>query len=151
MWATVWPVLIYWVVFFVACLVAVETFQDWFYDEVVLKRSATVVALGALPLAALAAWLRPSFDTMFTTDIAWTLLQAIAWFAVFTLAFQFHPTHALMVGLGVMVLVTGLATLGVDSLTKPSRTLAPVRATPNNQPIRRPIAPAAPPPPAAAK
>lgn len=148
--AMVWAVLIYWLAFFVACLTVVEVFQDWFYDEVT-PHSALKVGAGTLPLALLAAWLRPSFDTMFTSDIAWTLLQAVAWFGVFTLAFQFHPTHALMTGLVTMVLVTGLATLGVDSLTKPSRTLAPVQRRRNNQPIRRSLTPPPAPAPAPKK
>jgi hypothetical protein len=142
MLTTVWVVLIYWMSFFVACLTAIEVLQDWFYDEVT-PRSGLKAAGGALVLALLAAWLRPSFDTMFTSDIAWTLLQAIVWWVVFTLVFQFHPGHA-TIGIVIMVLVSGLATLGVDSLTKPSRTLAPVQARPNNEPVRKSLAPVPP-------
>ena len=32
--AIVWPLLIYWLVFFVACYAACEVGQDFFYDEV---------------------------------------------------------------------------------------------------------------------
>ena len=64
------------------------------------------------------------------------MLQALVWFAVFVLAFQFHPVHALGLSLVTMILVSGVATLGVDSLTKSTPTLAPVRAK-GNEPIRR--------------
>ena len=130
MMANVWALLIYWLAFFVACLTIVEVMQDMFYDEVT-PRSGLKVAGGSLVLAALAVWLKPSFDTMFTNNIAWTLLAGVVWFAVFTLVFQFHPTHALGLSLLTMVLVSGLATLGVDSLTKPSPKVAPVQARPS--------------------
>ena len=40
-----------------------------------------------------------SFESMFTTNIVWTVLQGIVWFGVFILIYQFHPWHAL--GLGI--------------------------------------------------
>ena len=92
--AIVWPFLIYWLVFFVACYAACEVGQDFFYDEVTPNVGLRSVA-GSLILAALATWLRPSFDTMFTANIAWTVLQAIVWFGVFIFIFEFHPWHAL--------------------------------------------------------
>jgi len=134
--AIVWPFVIYFLVFFVACYATCEVFQDWFYDEVT-PRVGLKVAVGSVILAGLATWLKPSFDTMFTSDFAWTALQAIAWFGVFVLALQFHPPHALALSLVLMVLVCGLATMGVESLTRPSRTVAPVRSRTNNQPIRK--------------
>lgn len=137
------PFLIYWLVLFVACYTVTEVGQDQFYDEVT-KRVGLKVGAGSFILAALATWLRPSFETIFTANIAWTLLQAIVWFAVFMLIFEFHPWHALGLSLITMVLVTGLATMGVESLTKPSRTLAPVRSRPANEPIRKSLT--APPP-----
>ena len=76
-----------------------------------------------------------SFESMFTTNIGWTLLQGVVWFLVFMLIFQFHPWHAL--GLGItMLLVSGLATMGVESvLAKPPRrashpAVRPYRASP---------------------
>ena len=57
---------------------------------------------------------------MFTTNIIWTVFQAIVWFGVFTLIFQFHPWHALGLGILTMLLVSGLATMGVDSMLKPT-------------------------------
>lgn len=142
------PFLIYWLVLFVACYTVTELGQDQFYDEVT-PRVGLKVAAGSLILAALATWLRPSFETIFTANIAWTMLQAIVWFFVFMLIFEFHPWHALALSLVTMVLVTGLATMGVDSLTKSTRTLPPVRSRPANEPIRKSLS--APPAPAPAK
>jgi len=136
MMANVWALLIYWLVFLAACYTVVEVMQDQFYDEVT-PQAWLKVGGGTLIFAALAVWLRPSFDTMFTSDIAWTVLQGIVWFVVFTLVFQFHPPHALGLSLMTMVLVSGLATLGVDSLTKGSRPATPVRAGSNTGPIRK--------------
>ena len=79
-------------------------------------------------------------ESIFTTGIAWTLLQGVVWFLVFTFIFQFHPWHALAAGLVTMLLVTGLATLGVESLTKPAATPAPVRAR-GTPPVRKSISP----------
>jgi len=148
MFATVIAFLVYWVVFFVACFTVNELFQDWLYDEVP-KHSGLRVAAGSLAFAALATWLRPTFETMFTSDIAWTALQAVVWFGVFTLVFQFHPWHALGLALVTLMLVPGLASLGVDSLTRPSRTVAPVQAK-GTPPVRRSLGPPAEPPKAAA-
>src|SRR4051812_41439532 len=106
--AFVWPFLIYWLVLFVACYSIVEFAQDQFYDEVT-PRAGLKVTLGSLVLALLLTKLRTSYDTMFTTDIAWTVLQAIVWFVVFTLVFQFHPQHAAAIGIGAMLLVCGMA------------------------------------------
>ena len=50
----------------------------------------------------------------------WTVLQAIVWFGVFTLIFQFHPWHALGLGIATMLLVQGLATMGVNSILTPT-------------------------------
>jgi hypothetical protein len=148
MFSIVVPFLIYWLVLFVACYTVCEVAQDQLYDEVTPKVGLKVAG-GSAILAVLATWLRPSFETMFTNDIAWTLLQAVVWFAVFTLVFQFHPPHALGLSLVTMALVLGLATLGVDSLTKASPTLAPVKATPDNVPIRKSLS--TPPPTSPAK
>lgn len=144
MFAIIWPMLIYWLVFFVACYTVVEVGQDQFYDEVT-PNVGWKVAAGSLILAALATWLRPSYESIFTSDIAWTALQAIVWVLVFMFVFQFHPWHALGLGLVTMVLVAGLATLGVDSLTRPSLTVAPVQPR-GNQPVRKAIGPIGAPP-----
>ncbi|MGE3819832.1 MAG: hypothetical protein AB7I30_10370 [Isosphaeraceae bacterium] len=118
--------LIYWLIFFVANLSAIEVGHDQFYDEVT-PYSAVKAAGGSAFLAILATWLRPSFETMFTNDLAWTVLQGMAWFLVFLFVYQFHPWHALGISLVTMVLVAGLATLGVDSMTRPKATVAPLQ------------------------
>ena len=115
MGAILWPFLIYWVAMFVACYTVLEVGQNQLYDEVT-PRSGLKVAGGSFVLAALLTWLRPSFDTMFTSDLAWTVLQAIVWSGVFILIFQFQPLHGAVLGTLTMLVVSGLATMGVQSL-----------------------------------
>jgi drug/metabolite transporter (DMT)-like permease len=149
--AIVWPLLIYWLVLFVACYVVVEIGQDQLYDEVTPRAGLKVLG-GSLLLAVLLTALRKyehpaSFDSMFTTNIAWTLLQGVIWFAVFTLIYQFHPWHALGLGIATMLMVSGLATMGVDSILAPSRaTAAATRAFVPSEPVRQSLAPGAAPP-----
>jgi len=141
--AIVWPLLIYWLVFFVACYMACEIGQDQFYDEVT-PNVGWKVAVGSLILAALATWVRPSFDTILTANFAWAVLQAIVWFLVFTFILEFHPWHALAISLVSMVLVSGLATMGVESLTRRGPALPPARSRPSNEPIRKSLTPVKP-------
>jgi hypothetical protein len=132
---------------FVACFVVVEVGQDQLYDEVT-PRAGLKVASGSLLIALLLTTLRyfgfpASFESMFTTNIAWTLLQGVVWFVVFTLIFQFHPWHALGLGIATMLLVSGLATMGVESiLAKPVPTSAAARPAPS-QPVRQSLTPSA--------
>ena len=107
----VWPLLIYWLVLFVACFVLVEIGHDQLYDEVT-PRAGLKVAAGSFVLAALLTALRAygfpaSFESMFTTNIGWTLLQGVVWFLVFMFVFQFHPWHAFGLGVVTMILVSG--------------------------------------------
>ena len=117
----IWPLLIYWLVVFVGCYVVVEFGQDQLYDEVT-PHVGLKVAGGSLLLAILLTALKyydvpASYLTMFTNNIIWTLLQAIVWPGVFSiLVFRFHPWHGLGLGLATMVLVSGLATMGVENL-----------------------------------
>ncbi len=136
--ANLWAFLIYWMVFFAACMFVVELMQDWFYDEVT-PHSGWKVSGGTIIFALMATWLKPSFDTMFTNEVHWTLLQALVWVIVFALVFQFHPWHAVGLALVTMAMVCGLATMGVESLTKPSRTIAPIPSRPINEPLRAPL------------
>src|SRR5215212_1550443 len=133
MGAIVWPFLIYWLALFVACYTIVEVAQDQLYDEVT-PMAWLKVGLGSLLLAALLTWLRTSYDTMFTSDLPWTVLQAIAWFVVFTLVFQFHPQHAAVIGIGAMLLIPGLASMGVESITKPTPKMTPARSYNQSKP-----------------
>ena len=134
--AIIWPLLIYWLVMFVVCYIITEVAQDQLYDEVT-PRVGLKVALASFILAALLTWLRPSFDTMFTANIAWTVLQGIVWFAVFTLILQFHPWHALAIGVLTMLIVPGAATLGVDSMLKPTPRVASARSLEPRKPVRQ--------------
>jgi hypothetical protein len=153
----VWPLLIYWLVLFVVSFVLVEIGHDQLYDEVA-KHAGLRVAGGSFVLAALLTGLRASgcaasFDSMFTTNIGWTLLQGVVWFLVFMFIFQFHPWHALGLGVAAMLLVSGLATMGVDSVlakkrdvstaTRPFITNDPVRQSLGSGPAPKAAAPAA--------
>jgi hypothetical protein len=144
--ASIGSCLIYWLALFVVCFIVVEYAQDQLYDAVV-PHAGLRVALGTLVLAVVLTVLRTRYETMLTSDLAWTVLQALVWFGVFTLVFQFHPPHAAAIGTITMLLVAGLATVGVDSLTRPSPAVAPVSAQAPPQPVRRPLGPLAPPPP----
>jgi len=148
MLSLIWPLLIYWLVMFVACFVVVEIGQDQLYDEVT-PRAGLKVAAGSLLIAVLLTALRAygfaaSFESMFTSNIAWTLLQGVVWFVVFTLIFQFHPWHALGLGIATMLMVSGLATMGVESiLSRPAPTSAAARPFTPSQPVRQALSPSA--------
>ncbi|QEH36281.1 hypothetical protein OJF2_48410 [Aquisphaera giovannonii] len=147
--ATFWAFLIYWLVVFVGCYIVIEIAQDQLYDEVTPRVGLKVTAGSFLIAAMLAAFYHrqasASFDTMFTTNFMWTVLQAIVWFAVFTLVFQFHPWHALGLGLATMLLIQGLATMGVNSMLAPTPATAKSPASAVSKPVRQSLAPAAPP------
>jgi hypothetical protein len=150
MMSVIWAFLIYWLVIFVACFVVVEVGQDQLYDEVT-PRVGLKVGSGSFLIAALLTALRyfgvpASFESMFTTNIAWTLLQGIVWFGVFTLILQFHPWHALGLGIATMLLVPGLATMGVESiLSQPSPRSVAARPFAPTQAVRQSLAPTGPP------
>ncbi len=136
--AIIWPFLIYWLVMFVTCYTVVEVAQDQLYDEVT-PWVGLKVGSGSLILAVLLTWLHPSFETMFTNDIIWTVLQGIVWFVVFTLIFQFHPQHAAALGILTMLIVPGVATLGVESIMKPTPPVASTRTLIPPKPVRQGI------------
>ena len=142
MWTFILPLLIYWLVMFVVCFVVVELGHDQLYDEVTPHAGLKVLG-GSLLIAAVLTTLRAkglpaSFESMFTTNIIWTVLQGLIWFGVFMLIFQFHPWHALGLGLATMLLATGLATMGVEALlTKKVPTTQSTRTFQSNQPVRQ--------------
>jgi hypothetical protein len=140
MLAYVWPFLIYWLVLFVACYIVVEYAQKYLYDETTPLVGLKVL-LGSAILAGLLVKTRSQYDTMFTSDLGWTVIQAIVWFAVFVLVFRFHPQHGAAIGVATMLIVAGLATMGVESLLHPR----PVETGPaelrTNKPLRRAIGP----------
>jgi hypothetical protein len=139
----IWPLLIYWLVMFVACFVVVEVGHDQLYDEITPHAGLKVTG-GSLLIAILLTWLRwmgnpASYESIFTF---WTVLQALVWCGVFMLIFQFHPWHALGLGIATMLLVTGLATMGVNSLlTKSAANPQVERATVSGQPVRQSVTP----------
>jgi len=135
--AIVWPFLIYYILIFVACYIMVEFGQDFFYGEPT-PGHAWKVALGALILAGLLTWTKSNYATMFTSEFMWTALQGIAWFAVFVLVFRFHPWHGAGIGLAAMLLLTGTATLVVDSMLTPRSTARIDTSRPATVPVRRP-------------
>ena len=142
----VWTLLIYWLVVFVACFVVVEIGQDQLYDQVTPRAGFKVLA-GSLLIAMLLTWFKyrntpASFESMFTTNIMWTVLQGIIWFVVFMFVFQFHPWHALGLGIMTMLLVSGLATMGVDSiLNRPAPGSVAARPFAPNEPVRQSLNP----------
>lgn len=131
------PLLINWLVLFVALYVVTEYGHYYLYEQVPPLLAARAAG-GALVLALVLLWTRTSFDTMFTTELGNTVLQGIAWFVVFIFVLRFHPWHALGLGVATMVLVAGLAGLAVDSFNRSrGRNPTPVR-TPH-KPYRRTV------------
>lgn len=143
--ATIGAFLIYWLVVFVGCYIVVEVAQDQLYDEVT-PRVGLKVTGGSLLLAIMlttfhARGSAASFDSMFTTNILWTVFQAIVWFGVFALIFQFHPWHAFGLSVATMILVQGLATMGVNSMTTPTPATVNQPAAAVNKPVRQSLSP----------
>lgn len=142
MWTMILTFLVYWVVAFVGCFTAVEVAQDALYDEVT-PRAGLKVSLASLILGLVMTYFHPSFETMFTSNISLTVLQAIVWFLVFMFVLQFHPWHALGLGVLMMCLVTPLATMGVDSMLAPDAQVRSIRRGTNvpTTPIRGSLSP----------
>lgn len=146
MWTFILPLLIYWLVMFVACFVVVEIGHDQLYDQITPHAGLKVLG-GSLLIAAVLTTLRAkglpaSYESMFTTNIIWTVLQGLVWVGVFMLIFQFHPWHALGLGLATMLLATGLATMGVEALlTKKVPTTQSTRTFQSNRPVRQSTTP----------
>jgi hypothetical protein len=137
-----WPLLIYWLVMFVLSYVAVEIGQDQLYDEVT-PMSGLKVAAGSFLLAAMLTYFHPTFESMFTSSIAWTVLQALVWIGVFMFIYQFHPWHALAIAVPLMLISSGFATMGVDSVMRPAPVQRPASRLSTSQAVRKSLAPAA--------
>lgn len=133
------PFLVYWVILFVACYIVVEWGQNYLYDEAT-PAAGLKVAIGTLIFAAILTWARTRFDTMLTSELSWTVLQAIVWFAVFTLIFRFQPVHAFAIGVVAFLLLSGIATLAISSLTGTNPSGAPANRQPS-KPLRRTLGP----------
>lgn len=135
-WSILWPLAIYWLVVFVCCYVVVEFGQNYLYDETT-PAAGVKVAIGSLILAGLLMYTRSRLDTMFTERIHLTILQAVVWFAVFTLILRFQPVHGGVIGIVAMCIISVLATMAVDS-TSTSTQLVVRRPRVNQKPPRRP-------------
>ena len=143
------PFLFYWLILFVVCYAVVEFGQTYLYDETT-PSAALKVAVGSAILAIVMTWTRTEFLTMFTGDLGKTVVLGVVSFVVFTLAFRFQPWHALPIGLLSVLLISGTATMGVQSFTNRDRPLESA-IRPVVKPIRRttkvaPLQPAAEPP-----
>jgi hypothetical protein len=138
--------LFYWLVMYVATYVIAEYAQNYLYDEAT-PALGWKVAAGTFLLSILLTRFRPSFETMFTADIGWTILQAIAWTAVFVFIYQFHPPHAVLLGVVSFVLLSGLTTLALDSFNRTGTAASARREViPQAKPQRRPAFAPGPPP-----
>ena len=129
------PFAIYWLLLFVACYLIVEFAQNYLYDETTPKVGLKILG-GSFLLALLLTYTRSSFDTMFTSEIHFTVLQALAWFVVFMFIFRFQPLHAAAIGIVAMIIVSANTTLAIDSLRASQRPRPELRAP--SKPVRRP-------------
>lgn len=135
---------IYWIVLFAVCFTVVEYSQTYLYDETT-SSAPLKVAVGTALLALLLTWTRTEFYTMFTADLAWTVLLGVAAFGVFTLIFRFQPWHALPIGVFTVLLISGTATMAVQSFANRNRP-SEAASRPQSKPLRRsqPITPVQP-------
>ena len=136
LWTVIVPLLVYWLVFFTIHFILVEYGQSYLYDEST-PSTGLKVTLGSFMAAVAATYFRPSFDTMFTTYLQWTALQALLWFAIFTVLYQFQPQHAVGISLVSFLLFSGLTSMAVDGMTKASPTALPTKLTEPGKAIRR--------------
>jgi glucan phosphoethanolaminetransferase (alkaline phosphatase superfamily) len=126
---------IYWIVLFATCYIVVEYGQSYLYDEATPAVGLKVL-LGSGLLAMMLTWTRSEFYTMFTSELRWTVLLAIVAFGVFVLIFRFQPWHALPIGLITVLLISGTATMAVNSFADRDRPLPGASRGPS-KPLRR--------------
>ncbi len=146
-WTILVPLLVYWLVFFTIHFMIVEYGQNYLYDEPT-PSTGLKVTIGSFIAAVAATYFQPSFDTMFTTYLQWSALQALLWFGIFTLIYQFHPQHGLGLSLATFMLFPGLTSMAVDGITRGSPAAAQTKLTEPGKAVRR-SAPAGAPAPAA--
>lgn len=111
--------LVYFLIFYVVSYILCEYGQAYLYDEVTPKMPLKVLA-GSLIMAVGMTIARPRLDTMFTSDLGWTVILSIASMVIFTAAYQFQPWHAAGFGLAAFLFVGSLATTTGESLTTSS-------------------------------
>jgi hypothetical protein len=143
-WA-IFVFLVYWLILFVVCYIVSDYGQNFLYDETT-PMLALKVAGGTFLMAILLAKFKPSFDTMFTANIHWTLLQAFIWVRIFLFVFRFHPKHAVALGLALFLVAPGLATIAVDSLMSNTPEGRRPAIVPPAKPLRKPAYPSPIPP-----
>jgi peptidoglycan/LPS O-acetylase OafA/YrhL len=124
-----WTFLLYLIIFYVALYFVSEFAQNYFYDELTPK-AWLKVGIASLILAGLLTWRNPTLVDMFTSRLGETALLAIVGFAVFTVALSFHPPHAAMIGPAVVVLVSAVTALAVESLSDGGQSLNRDRRVP---------------------
>ena len=112
--ANILPFFFYWLILFAICYIAVEYGQTYFYDEAT-PSAALKVTLGSAILAIILTITRPSYDKMITSNILGTVVLGLAAFLVFTFIFRFHPWHGAALGIGSVLLFSGLATMALES------------------------------------
>ncbi len=114
----IWQFLLYTFISFVVSFILVEYGQKYLYDEVTPYVALKVLG-GAVIMGALLTWTKSSFDTMFTVDVPYTALMALVWAGIFILIYRFQPLHGAAFALVAILLLPGLATIAVQSVTAP--------------------------------
>lgn len=137
--ALILPFLMYWLILFIALYMVAEYGQYHIFESA-LPYNGPKALLGGFILALILLWTRTSFDTMLTSGIGMTVLQGIAWFLVFTFVLRFPPKYGAVLGVLTMLVVPGLATMAVDSLSRPVLKDGPSLSRPS-QPLRTSIGP----------
>lgn len=143
------PFLMYWLFLFIALYMVAEYGQYYIYESPLPYNGPKALG-GGFILALVLMWSRTSFDTMLTSEIGTTVLQGIVWFLVFTFVLRFHPLHGAVLGVLIMLIVPGLASMAVDSLSRPVVTDRPTLSRPS-KPLRTAIGPGMGGPPPASK
>ena len=133
--AVIWAFVLYALMLFVVSYILVEYGQKYLYDEVT-PYAALKVGAGSLILAGLLTWTRSSFETMFTADFARTLLIMLVAVVTFVLIYRFQPLHGLGFGVVLILLLPGLASMVVQSVTTPAPDPRTVSSTPA-KPLRK--------------
>lgn len=137
--ALIVPFLMYWLFLFIALYMVAEYGQYYIFESA-LPYNAPRALAGGFILALILLWTRTSFDTMLTSGIGTTVIQGIAWFLVFTFVLQFPPVYGAALGVATMLLIPGLATMAVDSLSRPVLKDGPTLSRPS-QPLRKAVGP----------
>ncbi len=137
--ALILPFLMYWLILFVALYMVAEYGQYHIYESPLPYNGLKALG-GGFILALVLLWTRTSFATMLTSGFGMTVLQGIVWFLVFTFVLRFHPMHGAVLGVLTMLVVPGLATMAVDSMSRPVLVDRPTISRPST-PLRTSVGP----------